>query len=43
MVTSKNQEAIENEKEFNKLTFIANTYLPNITSEYAKNELLRLM
>ena len=43
VVISKNQQAIENDKEFNKLTFISNLYLPNITSEYAKNELLRLM
>lgn len=43
IVVSKNQEAIENDKEFNKLTFISNLYLPNIQSEYAKNELLRLM
>lgn len=43
IVVSKNQENVENEKEFNKLTFIANLFLPNISSEYAKNELLRLM
>lgn len=43
VMISKNQQTIENDKEFNKLTFIANLYLPNITSEYAKNELLRLL
>lgn len=42
-IISKNQQTIENDKEFNKLTFISNLYLPNITSEYSKNELLRLM
>jgi len=43
IVVSKNQQTLENDKEFNKLTFISNLYLPNITSEYAKNSLLRLM
>ena len=43
IIVSKSQQQIENDKEFNKLTFISNLYLPNITSEYAKNELLRLM
>ena len=43
ILKSKNQERIENDKEFNKLTFVSNLFLPNITSEYAKNELLRLM
>lgn len=42
-IVSKNQLNIENEKEFNKLIVLVNSYLPNITSEYAKNELLRLM
>lgn len=43
VVVSKNQQTLENDKEFNKLTFIANLFLPNITTEYAKNELLRLI
>ena len=43
IVVSKNQQTLENDKEFNKLTFIANLFLPNITTEYAKNELLRLI
>jgi len=43
VVVSRNQEQIENDKEFNKLSIIANIYLPNITSEYAKNELLRTL
>jgi len=43
IVVSKEQEAIENDKEFNKLAIITQTYLPNITSEYAKNSLLRLI
>lgn len=43
IVVSKNQQTLENDKEFNKLTFISSLYLPNITSEYAKNSLLRLM
>lgn len=43
IMISKNQQTLENDKEFNKLTFIANLYLPNITSEYAKNSLLRLL
>jgi hypothetical protein len=30
-------------KDFNKLMIITQTYLPNITSTYAKNELLRLI
>jgi hypothetical protein len=42
-IVSKAQEQLENDKEFDKLTFIANLFLPNIQSEYAKNELLRLM
>lgn len=42
-IVSKNQEDLANEKDFNKLMIITQTYLPNITSTYAKNELLRLI
>ena len=42
-ITSKSQQALENDKEFNKLAIIANLYLPNMQSEYAKNEFLRWM
>ena len=43
VIVSKNQEELENDKDFNKLMLVAQTYLPNITSQYPKNELLRLL
>lgn len=41
VITSKSQQSLINDQEFNKLSVIANIYLPNITSEYSKNEFLR--
>jgi len=41
IITSKSQEQIKNDQEFNKLSILANLYLPNMTSAYAKNIFLR--
>lgn len=42
-LVSKNQETLENDKEFNKLIIIINSILPNITEKYPKDKLLRLL
>jgi len=40
-ITSKSQDALENDKEFNKLSILANLYLPNMKPWFWINTLLR--
>lgn len=42
-ITSKAQDAIENDKEFNKLLALANIYLGNMKPGYSLNDFLRMM
>lgn len=42
-ITSKSQETLENDKEFNKLLAIANLYLPNMKKGYSMNDFLRIL
>ena len=42
-ITSKSQDAIENDKEFNKLLALANIYLGNMKQGYSLNDFLRML
>jgi len=42
-ITSKSQDAIENDKEFNKLLALANIYLMNMKKWYGMNDFLRMI